>query len=290
MSRTSPLKSDLPPLEWLRVFEAAGRLGNFTAAGQELNLTQAAVSQRIRSLETTLGVTLFVRKHRGVELTIDGEVYLPHVYAALSQLRRSTTDLFGRDRRKLKLAAPASVATFWLPQRLPKIARDMPTLEVSVSTISRNTDFKGLNADMEVHFGDGLWVGRRAWELFREELVPACAPSALEGASDWRQLPAISIASPRLGWRDWGAYADAEIPSRISLRADSFSIGLQACLSGAGVILASQPMCRHLFQSGRLLALSNDVLRMSSGYWLCNDPEVVMDNKLKEFVALVCEK
>lgn len=278
---------DLPPLEWLRVFEAAGRLGNFTAAAQELNLTQAAVSQRIRALETTLGVTLFHRLHRGVELTTDGEVYLPHVNASLSQLRRSTTDLFGRDRRKIKIAAPASVATFWLPQRLPVLARNSPGLEVSIATIVRNTEFKTLNADFEVHFGDGTWPDRRSWELFREELVPACAPALCQGVQDWRSLPAISVTSPRLGWRDWGARFDADIPSRMSIRVDSFSIGLQACLEGAGVILASKPMCEDLFASGRLKALSSAVLPMSSGYWLCNDADTVMDKKLQAFVSAV---
>ena len=280
----------LPPLEWLRVFEAAGRLGNFTAAAQELNLTQAAVSQRIRALENALGVTLFVRQHRGVELTTDGEVYLPHVNAALGQLRRSTTDLFGKDRRKIRVAAPASVATFWLPARLQRIMRDAPGLEVSISTISRSTDFKPLHADFEVHFGDGLWSDRRAWEIFREELVPVTTPALAQSVIDWRLLPAISVASPRLGWRDWGAQFDRDIPSRIALRTDSFSIGLQACLAGAGVALGSLPICRPLIESRQLVALSSDVLRMSAGYWLCNGPDVVMDRRLKGFVEAVTDR
>lgn len=288
MIRPSPFQPDLPPLEWLRVFEAAGRLGNFTAAAQELNLTQAAVSQRIRALESALGVSLFIRRHRGVELTTDGDIYLPHVNAALSQLRRSTTDLFGRDRRKLKIAAPASVATFWIPRKLPLIAQRMPGLEVSISTIGRNTDFKILKADFEVHFGDGLWPERRAWELFREQLVPACAPALLRGTDDWRTLPAISVTSPRLGWRDWGERFNAEIPSHISIRVDSFSVGLQACLAGAGVILASRPMCQDLFENGTLTALSSEVLSMSSGYWLCHAQNTLMDKSLETFVSAVC--
>ena len=80
----------LPPLEWLRVFEAAGRLSNFTAAANELGLTQAAVSQRMRNLEEHLKTHLFLRLARGVELTAEGEAYLPHVQSALAAMRRGT--------------------------------------------------------------------------------------------------------------------------------------------------------------------------------------------------------
>ena len=100
----------LPPLEWLRVFEAAGRLGNFTAAAAELGVTQATVSQRIGHLEARLDTHLFVRLARSVELTADGEAYLPHIKNALDAVRRGTADLFGTPRTRITIAASASVA------------------------------------------------------------------------------------------------------------------------------------------------------------------------------------
>ena len=85
----------LPPLSWLRAFEAAARHSSFTAAAAEIGLTQAAVSQHIRLLESHLKVSLFLRLRRGVELTAEGAAYLPHVQSGFGLIARSTRELFG---------------------------------------------------------------------------------------------------------------------------------------------------------------------------------------------------
>lgn len=287
MAGSSGSTPDLPPLEWLRVFEAAGRHGSFTAAARELGLTQAAISQRIRLLEAHLGRALFVRRPRGVELTADGEAYMPQVAGALGSLRRSTADLFGRARRRVQIAAPLSVATLWIAPRLARIAAELPQLEVSVSTIHRSLDFKALGADLEVRFGDGTWPDARCWELFREELVPASARAVWTEGMDWRRLPGIAVAGPRAGWRDWGARFGVEIPSRTALRVDSFAIGLGACLAGAGTVLASRPLCAPLFAEGRLVALSEHALAMPSGYWLTQALDHAPDRWTERLIALL---
>ncbi len=94
MAMSQPDKLDLPPLEWLRVFESAGRHLNFTEAANELSLTQATVSQRIQHLEHRLGLTLFRRLPRGVELTASGEAYLPIIAQALNVMAEGTHQLF----------------------------------------------------------------------------------------------------------------------------------------------------------------------------------------------------
>ena len=101
-------QTGLPPLDWLRVFEAAGRHGNFTAAADELGATQAAISQRIRNLESWLGRQLFSRGARGVTLTVDGESYLPLVQDTLRALEQGTADLFGKSPGEIRLAALSS--------------------------------------------------------------------------------------------------------------------------------------------------------------------------------------
>ncbi|HET7411970.1 MAG TPA: LysR family transcriptional regulator, partial [Pararhizobium sp.] len=143
----------LPSLEWVRVFEAAARLGSFTAAAKELGLTQAAVSQRIRNLETRLGVQLFDRQARGISLSTQGEAWLPHVQAALSQLTQSTADLFEAPRRKITIAASASVIELWISPRLAEIARRLPHLQLAFETIQRLPDYSRYEADFEIRFG-----------------------------------------------------------------------------------------------------------------------------------------
>ena len=85
----------MPPLEWIRAFDAAARCGSFTAAATETGLTQSAISQRIGHLEKLLGVALFYRRARSTSLTIEGEAWLPHVRLALNTLKDSSEALFG---------------------------------------------------------------------------------------------------------------------------------------------------------------------------------------------------
>ncbi len=259
----------LPPLEWLRVFEAAGRLGCFTAAGSELGLTQAAVSQRIRNLEARLGVRLFLRLPRGVELSADGEAYLPHVQNALNAMLRSTTDLFGAPRRKITIAAPHSAAQLWIAPRLVALAAALPNLQVSVATVHRPADYSAADADFEVRFGTGNWPGRRAVRLFEEVLTPVAAPSLIEGAgADWRRLPQIAVSGPRDGWREWAAATGVAPPRPPSLRFDSFAPALYAAMAGAGVLLASLGLTLPALETRGLVRLPERSIQMEKAYWL----------------------
>jgi DNA-binding transcriptional LysR family regulator len=260
----------LPPLEWLRVFEAAGRLGNFTAAANELGLTQAAVSQRIRHLETRLNTHLFLRLARGVELTADGEAYLPHIRNALDAVRRGTADLFGTPRTRISIAAPASVAALWIAPRLRALSLARPTLQVLVSAIHRSSDFDATQADFEVRFGQGSWPERAAAKLYTEVLAPACSPDLLCDSDnrEWRRLPTIAVSGPREGWNEWAAATGEPPPGEPVLRFDSMIIAMNAARAGAGVLLASLPLARVELAEGGLVELSGRHLAMTGGYWL----------------------
>lgn len=261
---------DLPPLEWLRVFEAAGRLGNFTAAARELGLTQAAVSQRIRNLEGRLGVRLFRRLARGVELTADGDAYLPHVTSALAAMRRGTQDLFGAPRRRVSIAAAVSVAALWITPRLKRLTETHPSLQVSIFAIHRLADFEAVQADYEMQFGNGDWPERDGVRLYEEALAPACAPELLRSIpdGDWRRLPVIAVTGPRDGWREWAESTQEAPVGTPALRFDSFITALEAARSGVGVLLASLPLSHSALTDGSLVLIDTPTLRMSSGTWL----------------------
>ncbi len=259
----------LPPLEWLRVFDAAATRGSFTAAADELGLTQAAVSQRIRNLEGRLGVPLFIRLPRGVELTVDGESYAPHVRAALSALQRSTADLFSAPRRRLSIAATSATGELWIAPRLPLLLRQLPDLQVSLFTMQRAGDYAAVNADLEVRFGAGDWPERQGKKMFDEILAPVAAPAVLEGREqDWRSLPQIAVSSFRDGWLDWAAAAQVAPPRPPSLRFDTFAQGLAAAVAGAGVLLGSLALIERELSAGRLRRLAEPSIRMKECYWL----------------------
>jgi len=262
-------KPVLPPLEWIRVFEAAARLGNFTAAARELGLTQAAVSQRIRNLELRLGTRLFDRQARGVSLSTQGEAWLPHVQAALAQLAHSTANLFEAPRRKLAIAASSSVIELWVVPRLAEVARRLPHLQLSFETIQRLPDYSRTEADFEIRFGEGSWAERNGQRLFAEELAPVASPAlSTSNADDWQSLPRIAVSGPRIGWRDWAIAMETPPPPVPILRFDTFVQALRAAESGAGVLLGSLPLCRPALEEGRIVRLTEKPLRMEAGYWI----------------------
>ena len=281
--------SSLPPLEWLRVFEAAARTGSFTAAAVELSLTQAAVSQRIRNLEARLDKPLFMRLPRGVELTTEGEAYAPHVRLALAALQRSTIDLFGTPRHQFSIAATPSTIELWIAPRLPKLLRQFPNLQVSLTTIQRAADYASTNADLDVRFGDGIWPDRHARKMFDEVLAPVAAPALLkQGCEDWRRLPQIALSGPRDGWLDWAAAAEAPPPKPPSLRFDTFAQGLMAAISGAGVLLGSLELIAGEIRRGRLMRLPEPSTRMDNAHWITWPVSGVAYNERALIADMLC--
>lgn len=263
---------DLPPLDWIRVFETAARHVSFSAAADELGLTQAAISQRIRNLEQRIGAQLFNRHPRGVTLSTQGEAWLPHVQIALSQLGRSTANLFAAPRKKVTIAASASVIGLWIAPRLMRIADELPQLQIVCETIHNLPDFDRSSADLEIRFGDGNWPGRAAKRLFHEELTPLAAPQLLKnGVTDWQKLPLIATSGPRLGWRDWFDACQSPPGHAPRMRFDTFILALTAAQAGVGVILGSLPLCEGEIQTGRLKRLSQKTLKMEAGYWISWD-------------------
>ena len=259
---------NLPPLEWLRVFEAAGRSGSFTAAARSLGLTQAAVSQRIRNLEHRLGKDLFIRKARGVELTLDGEAYLPHVQSALAALARSTADLFSPAVSEISIAAmPSHIELLVLP-RLRPILASHPGLRVTFVSAYRQHDFDSARADLHLRYGLGNWPGRGAELLHQEVLAPVAASSLIETGGDWREWPVIELSGPRSGWRAWSAATGSPAPRRSGLHFDSFDLVFNAALEGLGVMLASLPLSEAALADGRLVRLNEPHVTMDDGYWL----------------------
>ncbi|MDI4638495.1 MULTISPECIES: LysR family transcriptional regulator [Halomonadaceae] len=258
----------LPSLEWVRVFEAAARLGSFTAAARELGLTQAAVSQRIRHLEERLGVSLFERQARGVTLSLQGEAWLPHVQQALERLTHSADSLFAAPRTRLSLMASVSLIELWIVPRLAELQAVLPRRQLLLSTMHRWPDYAQAEADLDIRFGEGDWPERDSQRLFGEVLAPMATPALLATVPDWRQLPRIAVAGPRLGWREWDQQCEEAPGPMPVVRLDSLVQALRAAEAGAGVLLGSLPLCASALASGRLHRASQETLPMAEGYWL----------------------
>ncbi len=261
----------LPHLPWLKSFEACARRLNFTLAGEELGLTQAAVSQHIRTLEARLGVALFQRDRRGVELSAEGAAYLPHVQSAFATLAHTTQELFGSVRgTEIKLIAPASFATLWLAPRLADFTAANPGVVLAISTMNTPTDYASANADLEIRFGIGQWPGLQSHRLSTERLTPVCAPSlAPRGkAKAWHDLPLLTVRGGREMWRDWFLMTNETPVSPPSHSFDTFLIALEAAKAGAGVLLGSRPLVDTALARHEISRLSDLELPSPNGHFL----------------------
>ncbi len=260
-------KIDKLPLEWVRVFEVAGRLGNFTAAAAEIGLTQAAVSQRIRNLESLIGAELFTRQARGVTLTVEGEAWLPYVTNALQGLNRSADDLFGTPFKKIIVSGAASVIQLWVVPRLAQLS-GKANYQISLSTVNIEGDFLRSQAMVEIRYGDGNWPEMRRERLFKESLSPMASPRLLKGDVAWSELPFIAVSGPRPGWHEWAKQTGNHTPSVPILRFDSFVSAYAAAIAGAGVLLGSVPLCTQALADKSLVRVTSDTLTHETGYWM----------------------
>jgi DNA-binding transcriptional LysR family regulator len=252
-------QTGLPPLAWLRAFEAAARHSSFTVAAAEIGLTQAAVSQQIRLLESHLKVSLFRRLRRGVVLTAEGAAYLPHVQSGLGLIARSTRELFGsRSEGRVRLISPISFACLWLAPRLKSFSEARPNISIELSTIHLPQDYHAQETELEIRFGDGHFPGREAVQLTAEKLVPVASPLlARKGSrSHWTELPRLSLSGGREMWSQWFAAAHIKAQEAPSHRFDSFVAAMAAAMAGAGVLLGSRPLVDNALEAGSLTRLS----------------------------------
>lgn len=277
----------LPPLDWLRVFEAAGRLGGFAAAAREFGLTQAAVSQRIGNLETWLGRALFVRGPRGVTLTIEGESFLPLIQESLTALERNTEDLFGTAPRELRVAGlPSHVQMLVVARAGPFLTRN-PDVRLVTDSVALRANFDDERTWLQVRYGKGNWPGREARLIAGEVLAPMAAPGV-----DW-SAGMIELRGERPGWSEWTRLGEDIKGALTRLSVDSMEHALGAAEAGLGVVLGSIPLARAALTSGRLYRLDLPEMPTRDGYWLTWPADRLggrrMRTLVESFHAAICE-
>src|SRR5438045_6141364 len=168
----------LPSLNGLRAFEAAARHLSFTQAASEVNAKQTAIIHQIRRLEEELGIRLFIRQNRALELTPEARDYLPGIRAAFNDLRLATDRLMRKeDGHVLTVSTLASLAAKWLLPRLSAFQEAHPGIDVRITTSTSLVDFERDNVDAAIRYGRGQWPGVRADWLMADELFPVCRPA-----------------------------------------------------------------------------------------------------------------
>src|SRR5689334_4200104 len=203
------MRPRLPPLNSLRVFEAAARHESFTRAAEELFVTQGAVSQQVKALEAGLGLKLFNRERQRLIITEAGRDYLTVVRDALDRIAVGTERLLQRQSAGvLTVSTSPDFAAKWLVHRLGHFAEAHPEIDLRVSATLHHVDFAREEVDLAVRHGDGNWPGLDTVRLSSEQLFPVCSPALLSNRnrirtpSDLTRYKLLHLDN-REGWSRW---------------------------------------------------------------------------------------
>lgn len=265
----------LPSLKALRAFEAAARHGSFSAAAGELSVTHAAISHQIRALEEDLGVQLFHRTGRHVELNERGQKLFPALTAAFDQMSEAWAQAGAKDSAALTVSVEPSFAARWLVLRLGKFNRAHPEIELRLLPSAEVVDFSREDVDIGVRYGLGGWPDVVSEKLFEATVYPVCAPSLIDPRKPIRK-PEDLKAYPLLHeetmqhWLNWLEQAGVKHP-RWAAKGPLFieaSLALQAAASGQGVALANDTLAMADLAEGRLVRLFDIEMPDEEGYWL----------------------
>jgi len=267
-----------PPWQNLRAFEVSARLLSFTKAAIELNLTPAAISHQIRSLESRLGVPLFERDNNKLSLTAKGEAYVRTVRDALDMISVATDFLRGlKDDERLRISVLPIFATRWLIPRLPIFKSIHPEISVHVSTAYRLVDFLHEDIDAGVRYGSGDWPGLKSWYLFGEEVVPVCSrrlwdkmgrittPSGLD------RITLVHSANTTEYWRLWLTAVGADgVESSGGITYDNCLLALEAARAGLGMAMVNRTYLADEIDRGDMIAPFEVTLPRGLGcYFVC---------------------
>ena len=250
-------RADLPPLTWLRAFEAAARTLSFTQAAAELNVTQAAISKHVRSLELHLRQPLFHRRPRSLELTHSGEAYLPKVQDALDRLASGTREVFGaRQGGALTLRCAVSFATNWLAPRLPGWLDRNPARRIRILSSVWNDAFDRDAFDVDIQYGRGDWPGLASHRLTWETITPLCAPGTpLASPDDLRDQRLLHVLGYQEGWAIWLNAARArKVDPGQGLHLDTSLAAFALAAAGGGIALGRLSLAAPDRAAGRLIA------------------------------------
>lgn len=272
------LRSLLPSINGLVVFEAAGRLGNFTSAARELRMTQAAVSYAIHRLEDNLGTALFLREHRRVRLSEAGARFHADVAIGLSHIQRSAQDLRAvATGGHVTLSCSTAFAAFWMVPRMAQLRADLPHIDLRIQTADRDLDLVGEGIPLAIRGGDPAdWPQYQAALLAVEEIYPVCGAGYLAGrerprlAADFLDHQLIHLEEPHRSaatWRDWFAsvgIGGRQVPK--GLQINDYVLVVQSVIAGQGIALGWRHLVEGLVSQGVLVRLSDHALTTAMNF------------------------
>jgi len=274
------------PLNTLRFFEAAARLGSFVKAAEELHLTHGAVSRQIRLLEESLGIALFERRNRGVFLTQKGTQLLTATQQALERLDAAMAALQDpQHQQPLVISCEPTISMKWLIPRLGDFHRRHPEVQVHIFAAGGPVSFQRQGIDVALRRNDFNWGSEvHAEKVCDEWIGPVCAPALLKRRRlDLSQQKLLHTASRKAAWPHWRGACDMPVEQGGSHSYEHFYLSLQAACAGLGVAIGSVYMVQEEMEQGRLVAPFGFV-RDGSEYVLLSPVAIASDSRRSIFL------
>lgn len=268
---------NLPSLNALAAFEAAARHMSLTRASAELNVTPGAVSRQVKALEQEIGRPLFVRLHRALEMTADGEAVYKSLRETFERLSLCLQSVSASSlSRSVSIGSSMAVAQLWLMPRLGRFWSAYQDIVVDHMISDRMNDLQRSDVDLRIRYGDGVWPDEEALKLFDDEIAPVASPdfiarNRLRSASELVGLPLLSIQGVDWTWTGWPEFlAGCGIDHRrLSVRRfNSYVIALQAAEDGQGVALGWMRLVAPLLKSGRLSRVPGAEIRAPQSFFI----------------------
>jgi LysR family glycine cleavage system transcriptional activator len=280
------MRRTLPPLNPLRVFEAAARHVHFTHAAEQLGITQAAVSRQISALEGWLGVRLFERRHTELRLTAAGAHYLESLRTAFDLIGNSTNQILsGSITSKIVLRSYSTFALLWLMPRLPRFRGKYPDLHVDLLTSVAAVEFQRESADLIVTYGM-VEPGAIAQKLFGDLIAPVCSPLLLSRApslkcpTDLRRFILLHSRYRPDDWSEWLASAGATFSADPGFVFGSSILTYQAAKEGIGIAMGQLRLLELELSLGALVKPLDHQLERASGYFLLHSKRAAHDERV----------
>ncbi|MDH3763812.1 MAG: LysR substrate-binding domain-containing protein [Gammaproteobacteria bacterium] len=240
----------------LFVFEVCARLLSFTRAGEELGVSQPAVSLAIRQLEEAIGQALFHRRHRRIELTEAGERFYGEVATSFERLLQAAREVNRGDEEGLvTLSISTAFANYWVMPRMTRLHRSQPNVDLRLQVVDKDVDLEYENVSLGIRRGRGGWPGYDSVDIAREEIFAVASPVYLQSnprpktIEDLLEHQFIHLEEPfrpRPAWRDWFASFDVDFVDKgEGLRLNDYALVIQAAMAGEGIAIG----WRHVTES-----------------------------------------
>lgn len=270
----------LPPLDYLLAFEISGKVGSFAEAARELNISESAVSRKIKLLEEHYKTKLFVRGHRSISITQDGAELLQAVSLALEALREASSNIILKNQaRPVALAATHSVASLWLMPRLNQFQLNHPDFSIGILGSDSDAECLANSNDLVILRGSGDWPGFDSQLLFGETVFPVCSPEFLAAnpkagsIESLVDMDLIEVASNHAEWMNWSTWFSHKNTSHRGLhrttQVNTYPLAIQAAVDGLGIALGWKHLVDNFVDQGKLVCpLGEQSVRTEDGYYL----------------------